>query len=211
MPMRLADADLRLVDWLVVPASLHDVEGRFLYVNAAAEQAAGKSNAELHGRLYTEMLPPEVREHVRAQFKRAAEDGEPTDFETAFVDGGGHLRGVRAQQLPLRDGEEIVGVLILAFEVVRGAPPAPLLIRPPHLTPRQREVLELLAEGLSTVEITSRLAVSSETVRNHLRSAFRELGAHSRVEAIATAQRLGLLAAPVLRPQARGQRGPYGA
>jgi PAS domain S-box-containing protein len=211
MPTRLADADLRLVDWLVVPASLHDVEGRFIYVNAAAEQAAGKSNAELLGRLYTELLPPEVREHVRAQFRRAVEDGEPTDFETAFVDGGGHLRGVRAQQLPLRDGEEIVGVLILAFEVVRGAPPAPLLIRPPHLTPRQREVLELLAEGLSTVEIASRLAISSETARNHLRSAFRELGAHSRVEAIATVQRLGLLAAPVLRPQARGQRGPYGA
>ena len=211
MPMRLADADHRLVDWLVVPASLHDVEGRFVHVNAAAEQAAGKSNAELLGRLYTELLPPEVRDHVRAQFRRAAEDGEPTDFETAFVDAGGHLGGVRAQQLPLRDGEEIVGVLILAFDV-RGAPPAPVLIRQPHLTPRQRDVLELIAEGFSTAEIASRLVVSSETVRNHLRNAFRELSAHSRVEAIATAQRLGLLAAPVLPPQQGGrQRGPYGA
>jgi hypothetical protein len=38
-------------------------------------------------------------------------------------------------------------------------------------------------------------------VRNHLRNAFRELRAHTRVEAIATAQRLGLLAAPALGPQ----------
>ena len=201
MPPRLQGVDLWLVDSLVVPASLHDVEGRFVHMNAAAERASGKSNAQMLGRLYTEVLPAEVRDHVRTQFRRAADDGEPTDFETAFIDGGGHLRGVRAQQLPLRRGGEIVGVLILAFDV-RGVPPPPLvLIRQPHFTPRQREVLELLAEGLSTVEIARRLVISSETVRNHVRYVFRELSAHSRVEAIATAQRLGLLAAPVLRPQ----------
>ena len=111
----------------------------------------------------------------------------------------GNLRGVRAQHLPLRHGDAIVGVLILAFDVRK--PPSEPIGLEPHLTPRQREVLDLLASGLSTSEIARELALSTETVRNHLRGVFRELHAHTRLEAIATAQRLGLLAAPALRPQ----------
>ena len=102
MPHRLEGIDLWLVDSLAVPASLHDVEGRFVHMNAAAERASGKSNAQMLGHLFTELLPSEVREKVAAQFRRAAERGEPTDFETVFVDASGHLRGVRAQHLPLK-------------------------------------------------------------------------------------------------------------
>ncbi len=71
----------------------------------------------------------------------------------------------------------------------------------PRLTPRQREILDLIASGLSTAEVARELTLSPETVRNHLRNASRELRAHTRVEAIATAQRLGLLSAPPLGPQ----------
>ena len=97
MPHRLQAVDLWLVDSLVVPASLHDVDGRFVHMNAAAERASGYSNAQMLGRPFTELLPPEARENVEAQFRRAVERGEPTDFETVFVDASGHLRGVRAQ------------------------------------------------------------------------------------------------------------------
>jgi PAS domain S-box-containing protein len=198
----LEGIDLWLVDSLVVPASVHDVEGRFLHMNAAAERALGRSVEQVRGGHYTDALPPEARPHVVAQFRRAVEGGEPTDFETVFVDAGGNVRGVRAQHLPLRVDGEIVGVLILAFDVRRPGPPtlAPL---PPHvgLTPRQREVLDLMASGLSTAEIAEELTLSRETVRNHLRSVFTALQVHSRPEAIAAAQRLGLLAVPVLGPQ----------
>ena len=192
-----------LVDSLVVPASLHDVEGRFVHMNAAAERASGNSNAQMLGRHFTDLLPPEARKNVAAQFRRAVERGEPTDFETVFVDAGGHLRGVRAQHLPLRHAEAIVGVLILAFDV-RRPPSEPIRVIPePRLTPRQREILNLIASGLSTSEVARELTLSPETVRNHIRNAFRELHAHTRVEAIAAAQRLGLLAAPALGPQPR--------
>jgi PAS domain S-box-containing protein len=201
MPHRLQDVDLWLVDSLVVPASLHDVEGRFVHMNAAAERASGNSNAQVLGRHFTDSLPSEARRKVEAQFRRAAELGEPTDFETVFVDASGHLRGVRAQHLPLRHGDVIVGVLILAFDA-RQPPSDPIGPEPqPRLTPRQRETLELLASGLSTAEIASKLTLSTETVRNHLRGVFRELHVHTRLEAIAAAQRLGLLAAPALGPQ----------
>jgi PAS domain S-box-containing protein len=198
------DLDLWLIDRLVVPVSLHDVDGRFLHTNPAAERASGFSNAYLLGRHFTELVPPEVRENVETQFRRAVERGEPTDFETAFEDAAGHLRGVRAQHLPLRDGDTVVGVLILAFEVRR---PASELVRPtadPRLTPRQREILDLIASGLSTADVARELTLSPETVRNHLRNASRELHAHTRVEAIAAAHRLGLLSAPGLGPQSSG-------
>jgi PAS domain S-box-containing protein len=204
MPARLQEVDPWLVDSLVVAASLHDVEGRFLRVNEAAERASGKSNAQWLGRHFTEPLPPEAREKVAALFRRAVERGEPTDFETVFVDASGDLRGVRAQHLPLRSGDSIVGVLILAF----GAPPPPSqpmgLDPQPRLTPRQHEILELIAAGLSTSGIAKKLTLSPETVRNHLRNVFRELHVHTRLEAIAAARRLGLLAPPALGPHPPG-------
>jgi len=201
MPHRLQDVDLSLVDSLVVPASLHDVDGRFVHMNAAAERASGLTNAQLLGHHFTQPVPPEARENVAEQFRRAVECGEPTDFETVFVDASGHLRGVRAQHLPLRSGDRIVGVLILAFEA-RRLPSEPIGTEPhPRLTPRQREILDLIASGLSTSEMATRLTISTETVRNHLRSVFTELGVHTRLEAIVTARRLGLLALPALGPE----------
>jgi PAS domain S-box-containing protein len=201
---RWQDVDFWLLDSLVVPASLHDVEGRFVHMNASAERASGRSRAEMVGGHFTDLLPQEARENVRAQFRRAAEGGEPTDFETVFFDASGHLRGTRAQHLPLRDGDSIVGVLILAFDV-RWPPSEPIRKLPdPRLTPRQREILNLIAAGLSTSEVARELTLSPETVRNHLRNAFKELRAHTRIEAVAAAQRLGLLAAPALGPQPHG-------
>jgi PAS domain S-box-containing protein len=194
----LQGVDLWLVDSLVVPASLHDVEGRFVRMNAAAERAIGSSNAHWLGRLFTEPVLSEARENVEAQFRHAVDTGEPTDFETVFTDASGHIRGVRAQHLPLRRGDAIVGVLILAFDVRQ--PPSGLELHP-RLTARQREILELLASGLSTSEIAKELTLSTETVRNHLRRVFGELHVHTRVEAIVAAQRFGFLAAPALGPQ----------
>jgi PAS domain S-box-containing protein len=193
--------DMWLVDSLAVPASLHDLDGRFVHMNAAAERASGSSNAEMLGRHFTDPLPPEAREQVTAQFRRAVEHGEPTDFETVFIDAAGNLRGVRAQHLPLRRDDETVGVLILAFDARR--PPSELAGLAPQarLTPRQREVLDLIASGLSTSEIAKTLMLSTETVRNHIRSLLRELDVHSRPEAIAAARRLGLLAHAALKPQ----------
>src|SRR5258708_10639132 len=183
----LRERDLWLVDHLVVPAALYDTDGRCVRISAAAELASGVSNAQMVGRYVNDLVPPESRAHVEEQFRRAV-DGEPTDFETDFVDAGGHRRFTRAQHLPLREGDGIAGVLILAFEGRRPAESELIALRPrPELTPRQQEILELIAAGRSTSEIASELTLSSETVRNHLRNLFRVLHAHTRVEARATA------------------------
>ena len=57
------------------------------------------------------------------------------------------------------------------------------------LTPREREVLHLLTEGLDGAAIAERLFVSSATVRNHIQHILGKLGVHSRAEAVALALR----------------------
>lgn len=62
-----------------------------------------------------------------------------------------------------------------------------------ELTEREREVLGLVAEGLSNAAIAERLVVSVHTVRNHIASLSGKLGAHSKLEALSIAVRRGLL------------------
>jgi two-component system, NarL family, response regulator DevR len=62
-----------------------------------------------------------------------------------------------------------------------------------ELTEREREVLALVADGLSNPAIASALIVSVHTVRNHVANLCAKLGAHSKLEALAIAIRLGLL------------------
>jgi len=62
------------------------------------------------------------------------------------------------------------------------------------LTPRELEVLRLLAEGKSTVAIMQELVVSIHTVRNHIRNILTKLNAQSRLEAVTVAARQGLIA-----------------
>jgi DNA-binding NarL/FixJ family response regulator len=61
------------------------------------------------------------------------------------------------------------------------------------LTGRELEVLQRLAEGLSTAEASRRLGISTATLRAHVQSVLRKLGAHSRLEAVAEAARIGLI------------------
>jgi DNA-binding CsgD family transcriptional regulator len=60
-----------------------------------------------------------------------------------------------------------------------------------RLTPREREVITLLALGLTSGEVAERLVISPETVRIHVRNARRRLGARTRAQAIAIALRWG--------------------
>jgi len=71
----------------------------------------------------------------------------------------------------------------------------PRLLAPvlPKLTTREQEVLQWMAQGLSTKEIAHRLRISPETVKDHLVRIYEKLEARNRVEALERARSLGLL------------------
>lgn len=63
------------------------------------------------------------------------------------------------------------------------------------LTAREREVLELLAQGLGPIEIGSELSISPKTVATHVEHIYAKLGVHTRAQAVAKAFRLLLVSA----------------
>jgi DNA-binding NarL/FixJ family response regulator len=89
-----------------------------------------------------------------------------------------------ARLLPI----DVDGYLIAANSPAEEDP----LVEP--LTPREVEVLSLVADGLSNKAVAARLGVSDETVKFHLASIFGKLGASNRTDAVRLGLRRGLLA-----------------
>ena len=67
----------------------------------------------------------------------------------------------------------------------------------PYLTPREREILELVAHGLDNDAIGARLELSEKTIRNNITHIFDKLGVPSRAQAIVRAREAGFAVAPL--------------
>ncbi|MEU5918437.1 helix-turn-helix transcriptional regulator [Streptomyces sp. NPDC047141] len=76
------------------------------------------------------------------------------------------------------------------LESASGAAPAVPRV---GLTPRETDVLAAVASGATNATAAARLGLRPETVKGYLRSAMRKLGAHTRLEAVVTARRAGVL------------------
>ncbi|HEX5198808.1 response regulator [Paractinoplanes rhizophilus] len=91
----------------------------------------------------------------------------------------------------VRDGDALLAPSITRRLIERFATPEPRET-PPHrdlaaLTPREREVLTLVAQGLSNVEIAGRLFLSEATVKTHVARILAKLGLRDRVQAVVVA------------------------
>ncbi len=116
---------------------------------------------------------------------------------TEAIDAG--ARGFVLKEAPLADLVRAVRIVAeggtYVDPVLAGAlATADATAKLPDLTQRERDVLRLLADGMSNEEIGKELFISPETVRTHVRKAMEKLDADTRTQAVATALRQSLIA-----------------
>ena len=163
-----------------VPSYVLDKTGVVRWLNTAAERLLG----DVRGRHFTSVVAPEDNRRARELFAQKVLGTSPaTEATGVLVSTAGTRVAVEISAVPLRSGERVVGV----FGLLEGHPDSPTA-PPPHLTPRQVEVLRLLEQGRSTKQIAAELHLSTETVRNHIRRLFQALGVNTRLEAVAAAR-----------------------
>lgn len=133
-------------------------------------------------------------DEAAALLEQALALAEPDGAYRAFLDGGAALRSAMTVLIPPTSRHAgFAGRILERFDaqVPQGAAPAARASVP--LTDSERAVLRFLPSHMTNEEISQALFLSINTVKTHLRSAYRKLGVSSRREAIARGRRLGLL------------------
>jgi PAS domain S-box-containing protein len=165
-----------------VPSYVLDTDGVVRWINPAAKRLLG----DVRGRHFTEVVGAEDRARARELFARKVlGTTAATETSGVFVSTDGTRLALEVNAVPLMGGEHVVGV----FGLLTGPLDEEASTPPPHLTPRQAEVLRLLEQGHSTKQIAQELHLSTETVKNHVRLLLRALGVNSRLEAVAVVRR----------------------
>jgi DNA-binding CsgD family transcriptional regulator len=109
----------------------------------------------------------------------------------------GDVAGAKRQRRAIEERARAVGLVAICRRLEAPLEPSPRAA----LTPRRREVIELVAAGLSSAAIADRLGIARPTVESHIRWVMRETGARTRIEA--AAQLLPKTHAPQLDPEGR--------
>lgn len=129
--------------------------------------------------------------HAGCSGARMAGEGRPAPSHELHVAGpAGRVALTVATLVADTGGDQLLCMHVLR-EAARGAGSRP--DDSGVLSPRQREVLALLAEGVNAKTIARRLRISDLTARNHIRAIRLRLGCHSQLEAVAEARRRGLV------------------
>jgi DNA-binding NarL/FixJ family response regulator len=193
-------------------------EGLELLLDREGCEVVGTAGTAREGRDLVERLDPDVSlvdirlgEESGIDLTRQLLDGDPhrrivlytgsSDEELLF---SGLDSGARGYALKEGTPSELTGAL--ATVAAGGTYVDPRLRsallsgrstqRVPSLSKREREIIDLLAQGLTGEQVAEQLFLSSETVKTHIRNAMGKLEANTRVHAIAIALREGFISPP---------------
>jgi LuxR family maltose regulon positive regulatory protein len=131
--------------------------------------------------------------------ERALTLAESGGFIRIFVDEGPPMAHLLYEAATRGIAPDYVSRLLGAFRVAEAIQAASSQTQPPEaeliepLSERELEVLQLIAEGLTNQEVSSRLYLSLHTVKAHTRNIYSKLGVNNRTLAVATARSLGIL------------------
>ena len=178
-----------------------DEERRILSWNRAAEALTGVSSADAVGKRCWDVVGGLDERgslvcHPGCSGARLAAEGWPVHCQQLLVKtASGGRRRVSVSTISVRNGDRPLFLHLLRddTDVEPDPPDDGESGRRPALTRRQLEVLELIDQGYSAKAIADRLRIAEPTVRNHIRAILLEFGAHSQLEALATARKLNVL------------------
>jgi DNA-binding CsgD family transcriptional regulator len=194
-PPQLASADTALPLWPIfedsrIPMAILDRERRYVRVNDALVNFWEYPRSELIGS-YADSMVVDGRDTIETRWdqlirtsqlygERIIEHACGTQLRVTYaahVIGGGRRSQVLVVTLSARlpDGGELIGNSQLESAGAHGS----------RLTPREREVVRLVALGSNTRRIATELSLSQETVRTHVRNAMSKTGAHTRAHLVA--------------------------
>jgi PAS domain S-box-containing protein len=206
---RLADAErvarLGSWEWDIPSNRLTCSDGLFAIYGIGPDDFDGRYEPS-----NTQYVHPDDRALVEAEMEQAVETGTPVDFEYRIIRPDGRVRRLhsRAELIadpggkPLRltgtaqDVTELHAAAEALHQTATDLGRRAAELRSPRqaardadlikvLSPRQIEVLALVAKGLSNAEIASRLYLTESTVKWHVRKILRALGVSNRAQAVA--------------------------
>jgi PAS domain S-box-containing protein len=154
-------------------------------VNEAMSQLLGVPRDELVGTAVDAHLAPEECATLEQEWRDLWQAGDWTGERTAVRGDGSRVRvHYAARTGEIADRKLVILVLMEAEPEQMRPRPSPQL---GELTPREREILHLVALGRSSPQIAAELVISPETVRTHVRNAMSKLGARTRAQLVAIA------------------------
>lgn len=175
-------------------------EGRLVHANAAAHGMYRRFGHPLTGARLSALdadilVAPEERAEASRNLRLVLESGQTLrNIPRTLVDASGHRTAALVSIGPCswrgRPGVLLSCVLLGLGPATGGAPPDEErlvddrvdLLR--ELTPREAEVVLLLAEGAESGEIAARLGIRPSTLRGYVKSIYRKLGVHSKSELV---------------------------
>lgn len=183
-PAQLAQAETLVIDLLAEVEPLHNIR---LQIGAYATHALLR---QAQGR------PAEAL----ASLERAVNLAAPRGYLRSFVDLGPALKPLLCALAERGVARDYLAGVLAAYALRPEKEDAPALPLPGQtipelLTPREMEILALLAERWSDKEIATRLVITQNTVRRHSHNLYGKLGVNSRRKAVEVARALGILPA----------------
>ena len=191
-------------DAAAIGMGLLSLDGRWLKVNAKLCEIVGYTFEEMLTMSFQEITHPDDIEADLALSRRLLVGVFPSyQMEKRYIHKDGHTVWIHLSVSLVRDADgtpaySVAQILDITDRkaVELGKAAASAGPGAPRLSPRERQVLGLLAEGHTSAETAAALGIGEETVQTHVRRAMTKLSARTRTQAVAIALRLGLLDEP---------------
>ncbi len=196
-PAESEEAQLTMARVLIVKGDTPSLERALALLKPLlqAAEAEGRMGIQIEALTLQALADWRRGEHVGAMtsLERALRLAEPEGYVRLFADLGLPMARLLQEARSRNVVPDYVAKLLSAFSGGLTFPASAARLLPEPLTPREQEVLQLVAAGLTNREIAERLVISAETVKKHVGNLCAKLGVGNRTEAAARARELDLL------------------